>query len=97
MVSLKILVKSKFHRSSFSSRPVRIALITCILGLATACSLNDDLGTTLAVPTTYPKFSDTPNPVNTSLSPAEVTALRMELNDLAASHDSARTEQIVDR
>ncbi len=97
MVSLKNLVGSEFRRGRLCSRPARMAFVICILGLGAACSINDDLGTTLAVPQNYPKFSDTPDLVDAPLSPAEVTALRMELNNLAATHDAVRTEQIVDR
>jgi hypothetical protein len=97
MVPRKNPNKSDFRRGRVYSRPVRTAFAICILGLGAACSINDDLGTTLAVPANYPKFSDMPDPVDTSLSPAEVTALRMELNDLAATHDADRTEQIVER
>ncbi len=97
MVSHKMLINTEFRGSRAFARPARIFLVTCVLGLGAACSVNDDLGTTLAVPANYPKFSDTPNPVDTSLSPAEVTALRLELNDIAATHEEARTERIVER
>ena len=75
-------------------RLARIALVAFTLGLVAACSMSNDLGTTLAVPADFPRIRDVPTPSANALSPAEVTALRLELENLAVTHEQDREEQI---